>query len=172
MIAFHLPNLNIQRIWDIMPSLNKNTSTRYGLPDGAIIVMISHWGPRFNLTHKLIAWTRYSEITISIKNVCIIKLTALKYNKIISNKWIGYVNYYVNYGKEFWIICYNFCCIVAVCYSSIKHHKLKRRVELKERKRLEILKYHFKFINCLLAMVWKKLMYNFISIWKLHYCIH
>ena len=28
---------------------------------------------------------------------------------------------------------------MAVCYSSIKHHKLKRRVELKEKKRLEIL---------------------------------
>jgi len=31
---------------------------------------------------------------------------------------------------------------VAVCYSSIKHHKLKRRMELKVRKRLEILKNH------------------------------
>ena len=30
-----------------------------------------------------------------------------------------------------------------VYYSSIKHHKLKRRVELKERKILEILKNHF-----------------------------
>ena len=30
-----------------------------------------------------------------------------------------------------------------VYYSSIKHHKLKRRVELKERKTLEILKNHF-----------------------------
>ena len=32
---------------------------------------------------------------------------------------------------------------VEVYYSSIKHHKLKRRVELKERKILEILKNHF-----------------------------
>ena len=31
-----------------------------------------------------------------------------------------------------------FCYIVAVCYSSIKRHKLKTRVELKERKTLEI----------------------------------
>ena len=33
--------------------------------------------------------------------------------------------------------------VLAVCYSSIKHHKLKGRVvELKERKRSEILKNH------------------------------
>ena len=51
---------------------------------------------------------------------------------------------------------------MAVCYSSIKHHKLKRRQELKERKKLEILKNPF--INFLLAMVGKKLMYNLISI--------
>ena len=31
---------------------------------------------------------------------------------------------------------------MVVGYSSLKHHKLKRRVELKERKRLEILKNH------------------------------
>ena len=34
-------------------------------------------------------------------------------------------------------------CTVAVYYSSIKHHKLKRIVELKEREVLEILKNHF-----------------------------
>ena len=39
---------------------------------------------------------------------------------------------------------------VAVCYSSIKHHKLRRRVELKNRKRLEILK--DQYINFLLAL--------------------
>ena len=32
--------------------------------------------------------------------------------------------------------------VVAVCYFFIKHLKLKRRVELKESKRLEILKNH------------------------------
>ena len=47
-------------------------------------------------------------------------------------------------------------------YSSIKHHKLKRRVELKERKILEILKNHFgpffksknNNINFILAMLY------------------
>ena len=60
---------------------------------------------------------------------------------------------------------------VDVYYSSIKHHKLKMRVELKERKIFEILKNHFgrqfhKLNNdnsyfILLAMV---LIYNFIPI--------
>ena len=39
--------------------------------------------------------------------------------------------------------CYNFWCVSGSLYSSIKHHKLKRRVELKERKILEIIKNHF-----------------------------
>ena len=36
--------------------------------------------------------------------------------------------------------CHNFWCVSGSLYSSIKHHKLKRRVELKERKILEILR--------------------------------
>ena len=39
--------------------------------------------------------------------------------------------------------------VVAVWYSSIKHHKLKRRVELKERKRLEISKF-FAIVNVII----------------------
>ena len=46
---------------------------------------------------------------------------------------------------------------MAVCYSSIKHHKLKRRVELKEREELDILKNNFN-------LSYQKNMYNFISI--------
>ena len=42
-----------------------------------------------------------------------------------------------------------------VYYSSIKHHKLKRRVELKNRKRLEILKNQY--INFLLDGLKKNL---------------
>ena len=71
----------------------------------------------------------HSEIPISIKNVCSIKLTAkCQINELaISITILAIVNNF-----ESFLLLYR-----AVCYSSIK---LKRRVELKERKMLEILR--------------------------------
>ena len=69
----------------------------------------------------------------------------------MSHKLNGYVHYYVNYSKD----VRNIWCVVAVYY----YHKLKRRVELKERKIFEILKNIFGLLfyifndNFLLAMV-------------------
>ena len=77
---------------------------------------------------------------------------------------------------------------MAVYYSFIKHHKLKRRVELKERKILEILKNYFaQFYNLIndncqlhtsygLKIIFK-LMYYFISTTTFMettflYCVH
>ena len=69
-------------------------------------------------------------------------------------------------------MCYNFWCVVEVYYSSIKHHKSKRIVELKERKILEILKNNFGQFYKLNSQLHTsyglkinfKLVYNFISI--------
>ena len=53
------------------------------------------------------------------------------------------INYFDSYSKEFVLFVVIFGVEVEVYYSSIKHHKLKRRVELKERKTSDILKDHF-----------------------------
>ena len=98
-----------------------------------------------------------TESLISLRLGCENKITCIKLMKhqqcepsAVANQTTSFIHYKLSNKLYKYITLLatekslnNFWCVSGSLLFSIEHHKLKRRVELKERKILEILKNHF-----------------------------